>query len=76
MTGQTDHTDIVSQILTTKLSTQTNLMSLFQEFLLEIDIAEGTTCLIACRGQTIVILDRSQLHGLMDWACLLTSFSK
>ncbi len=63
MTRQTDHTDVVSQILTTKLGTQTDLLSLLEEFLLEIDITEGTTCLITCRRQTIVELDGSQFDG-------------
>ena len=63
MTRQTDHTDVVSQILTTKLSSETNLMSLLQEFLFEVDITEGTTSLITCGGQTVVELDRSKLHG-------------
>ena len=63
MTRQTNHTDIVSQILTTELGTQANLMSLLQEFLFEVDIAEGTTSLVACGGQTVVELDGSQLHG-------------
>ncbi len=63
MAGQTDHTNVVCQILTTELSTQTNLLSLLQQFLLQVDIAEGTTCLVACGRQTVIILDRTQLHS-------------
>ena len=62
MTRQTDDTNVVSQILTTELGTQTNLLSFLDEFLLEIDIAESATCLVTSRRQTIVILNRSKLH--------------
>ena len=57
MTRQTNHTDIVSQVLTTKLSTQTNLLSLLDELLLEINITESTTSLITGCRQTVVVLD-------------------
>ena len=63
MTRQTNHADIVSQVLTTKLSSQANLMSLLQQFLLEVNIAEGATCLVARSRQTIVELDRSEFHS-------------
>ena len=46
MTRQTDHADVVSQILTTKLSTQTDLLSLNNQFLLEVDVTESATGLI------------------------------
>ena len=62
MTRQTNHTDVVSQILTTELSTKTDLLSLLDEFLLQIYITEGTTCLITCGGQTVVVLDRGEFH--------------
>ena len=63
VTRQTDDTDIVSQILTAELCTQANLVSLFEELVLQVDITEGTTSLITCCRQLIVVLDRSQLHG-------------
>ena len=63
VTRQTDHTDVVGQILATELSTEADLVGLFQQFLLKVDVTEGTTCLITCGGQTIVILDRGELHG-------------
>ena len=62
MTRQTNHTDIVSQILTTELGTESNLLSLLDELLLEIDIAESTTRLVACGRQTVVVLDAGELH--------------
>ena len=60
---QTDYADIVSEILTAKLCTQTNLVSLFEKLVLQVDVTEGTTGLITCCRQLVVVLDRSQLHG-------------
>ena len=51
MARQTDDTDVVGEILTTKLCSKSNLVSLFEQLLLKVDVAEGTTCLIACGGQ-------------------------
>ena len=53
----------MSQVLTTELGSQTNLLSLNNQLLLEIYIAESSTCLIASSGQTIVELDGSELHS-------------
>ena len=63
MTWQTDHADIVSEILTAELCTQANFVSLFEELVLQVDVTESTTRLITCCRQLIVVLDRSQLHG-------------
>ena len=63
MTWQTDHADIVSEILTAELCTQANLVSLFEELVLQVNVTESTTRLITCCRQLIVVLDRSQLHG-------------
>ena len=63
VTRQTYHTDVVCQILATKLCTETYLMSLFKQFVLKVDIAECATCLVACGRQTVIILDACQLHG-------------
>ena len=63
MTWQTDHTDIVSQVLTTELRTETNLLSLLNQFLLQVNITESTPRLITGCGQTIIELNRSEFHG-------------
>ena len=76
MTRQTDHADIVSQVLTTKLSTQTDLLSFHNQLLLQIHITEGTTRLITCRGQTIIELDRSEFHGQQVLLCRRTTNHK
>ena len=62
VTRQTNDTDVVSQIFTTELSTQTNLVSLNEQLLLQIDVAESATCLVTSRGQVVIELNRSQLH--------------
>ena len=51
MTRQTHHTDIVGHILTAKLCAKANLVGLLEQFLLQVDITEGATGLIACGRQ-------------------------
>ena len=55
MARQTDDTDIVSEILTAELCTQTNLVSLYEELVLQVDVTESTTCLIACGRQRFAV---------------------
>ena len=62
MARQTDDTDVVGQGLAAKLGTEANLMGLVQEFLLEVDVAEGTTRLVARGGQRVVVLNAGELH--------------
>ncbi len=62
MTGQTDDADVVSQGLAAKLGTEANLVGFLQELVLEVDVTEGTTCLVARGGQTVVELDAGELH--------------
>ena len=69
MTWQTDHADIMSQVLSSELCTQSDLMCLEQQFLLKIDITEGTTGLVACGRQVVVVLDGSELHGEQVLLC-------
>ena len=73
MTRQTDDTDIVSQILTAELCTQANLVSLFEELVLQVDVTEGTASLVTCCRQLIIVLDRSQLHGKEVLLCRSTT---
>ncbi len=60
---QTNHADVVSQILTTELCTESNLVSLVEELVLQVDVAERATGLVACSRQRVVIFYRSELHG-------------
>ena len=60
---QADDTDIMGQGLTAKLGSEANLMGFGEQFLLQVDIAEGATCLVARRGQRVIILDAGQLDG-------------
>ena len=62
VTGQTDDANVVGKMLAAELCTKSNLVGFEQEFLLEVDVAEGTSGLIARGGQVVVILDRSELH--------------
>ena len=62
MTRQTNHADVVCQILAAKLCTQTDFVGFLQEFLFQIYIAEGTACLVASGGQRIVVFDRGKFH--------------
>ena len=50
MTGQTDDADVVSQGLAAKLGAQANLVSLVEQLLLQVDVAEGTTRLVTRGG--------------------------
>ena len=71
MTRQTDDADIVSQILTTELSTQTNLLSLLDEFLLQVNVAECTTGLITRCGQAVVAKEK---YPALDWSLMVKMF--
>ncbi len=62
MTRQTNHTDVMSQILATKLSSKTNLVSFLQQLLFQIHVAECTSRLVTRRWQRVIVFDRSELH--------------
>lgn len=62
MTRHTDHTDIVGEILTAELSSESYIVGGVEEFLLEFDISESVAILIALSGEIVVILHR----GLLD----------
>ena len=59
---QTDYADVVSKILAAELCAETDLVSLLEELLFEVDVAESASGLVACCRQRVVILDRSELH--------------
>lgn len=63
MTRHTDHADIVSEILTAELSAEADIVGSFEELLLEFDIAESMTILIALSWEIVIILDRSLLDS-------------
>ena len=62
MTRHTDHTDIVGEILTAELSSESDIVGSVEELLLEFDISESVAILIALSGEIVVILHR----GLLD----------
>ena len=63
MTRHTDHTDIVGEILTAELSSESYIVGGVEEFLLEFDISESVAILIALSGEIVVILHRSLLDS-------------
>ena len=63
MTRHTDHTDIVGEILTAELSSESDIVGGVEEFLLEFDISESVAILIALSGEIVVILHRSLLDS-------------
>ena len=62
MTGQTNHANIVSHIFAAELSSESDLIGLLQEFLLQFDIAEGTTGFITSGGQRVVVVCAGKFH--------------
>ena len=46
MTRQTNHANIVSKVFTTKLRAEAEFLSLFQQFLFQLHIAEGLTVFV------------------------------
>ena len=63
MAWQTDHTDVVCKIFSSKLCAEANLVCLLQQLLFEVDVAECAACLVASGWQVIVVLYRGEFHG-------------
>ena len=58
---ETDDPDVMGEIFSAELSSKPDFLSLLQEFLLEVDVAEGTAGLIACCRERIIELDAGEL---------------
>ena len=63
MTGQAHHAHVVGKIFAAKLCTKANLVGLFEQLLLEFQVAECASGLIAGSGQTIIVMSAGKLHG-------------
>ena len=63
MSRQAYHADVVCKILTAKLRTQSNFVSLIEQKLLQFHIAEGASRFVAGCRQRVVIVSRSQFYG-------------
>ena len=48
-------------------------MCLFEQLLLQFHIAEGTSCLIACGRQVVVVMGRGEFHGEEVLLCRCSS---
>ena len=57
MTWQTNHADVMSQVLATKLCAEADLECFLKQFLLEVDVAECTASLVARCRQVVIIFD-------------------
>ncbi len=53
----------MSKVFAAELCAETNLMSLFEHLLLELNVAESATVFVACSGQVVVVVSRSELNG-------------
>ena len=62
MTRQADHTDIMGEIFTAELGTETELTGGFQQLLLQLTVAEGASQLITGIRQIVIIFGRCQFH--------------
>ena len=62
MARQTDDAYVVGEGLAAKLGAEAYLVSLLQELGLKVEVAEGASCLVAARGQIVVIVDGTELH--------------
>ena len=70
---QTNHADIVCQVLTAELSSKTNLVSFFEQFVFQVNIAECTSGFVACSRQVIVIFNRSEFNCKQVLLCAGTT---
>ena len=62
MTWQANHADVMSEVFTTKLRTQTKILRFDQQFFFQFHIAERLTVLIPFRWQFIIVFRGSQFH--------------
>ena len=51
VTRQTDNADVVSHVFAAELCAEPDVVGFLQQLLLQVDVAEGTACLVARRGQ-------------------------
>ena len=62
VTRQADHADVVSEVFTAKLRTQTKILRFDQQFFFQFHIAERLSVLIPFRWQFIIVFSGSQFH--------------
>ena len=64
VTGQTDHADIMGEVLAAELGSEPDVAGSLEELLLQLDIAECAAELVTGGRQVVVILGRGELYGL------------
>ena len=62
VTWQANHADVVSEVFTAKLRTQTKILRFDQQFFFQFHIAERLSVLIPFRWQFIIVFSGSQFH--------------
>ena len=62
MARQADDADIVGEVFAAELCAETEVLRLHQQFLLQLNIAEGLAVFVAFGRQFVVIVGRGQLH--------------
>ena len=62
MAWETDDTNVVSEVLTTELRTEADLVRLLENELLKLYITECAACLVTCRRELVIELGRSKLN--------------
>ena len=60
---QSDDADVVRQMFAAELCAKPDFMGFLQQFLLQVDVAEGASRLVARRGQRVVVFNRREFHG-------------
>ena len=63
MAAGTDNADIMGKVFTTELSTDAGFLSALEQFLLQLNITERLTQLVAFSGQVVVIARGTQFGG-------------
>ena len=64
MTGQTDHADIMGEVLAAELRSETDVAGSLKELLLQLDVAEGAAEVVTGGRQVVVVFGRGELYGL------------
>ena len=62
MAGQTNHADVVGEVLAAELGTESQLVGFFEQLLLQFHIAESTSGLVAGGGQIVIVVCGSEFH--------------
>ena len=74
MAWQAYYPYIMSEVLSAKLSTKSDAVSFIKELLFQLNVTEGTSCLIARCGQVVIVVRGSELHREQVLLCRCTTY--